>query len=140
MADTYSAASQRADVRSMGRGARRTAGRSVWTAGDCVLCLGVIEVAKNGALLGRLDCVVGSLLEVMGAPVCPEGFPYPSTVAGPVTAGAPVGPEEFSYPSTVTGAVPAGAPATVSWAATGLADKTAQTAAVDRNVGTKRFI
>jgi hypothetical protein len=28
----------------------------------------------------------------------------------------------------------------VSWAATGLADKTAQIAAVDRNVKTKRFI
>ena len=49
-------------------------------------------------------------------------------------------PEEFPYPSTVTGAVPLGAPVTVSWAAAGMADTTAQTAAVDRNVKTKRFI
>jgi hypothetical protein len=50
-----------------------------------------------------------------------------------------VDPEEFPYPSTVTGAVPLGAPVTVSWAAAGVAD-TAQTAAIDRNVKTKRFI
>ena len=49
-------------------------------------------------------------------------------------------PEEFPNPSTVTGAVPLGAPVTVSWAAAGVADTTAQTAAVDRNVKTKRFI
>ncbi len=49
-------------------------------------------------------------------------------------------PEEFPYPSTVTGAEPAGAPVTVSWAAAEVANTTAQTAAVDRNVKTKRFI
>jgi hypothetical protein len=48
--------------------------------------------------------------------------------------------EEFPYPSTVTGAVPLGAPVTVSWAAAGVADMTAQTAAIDTNVKTKRFI
>jgi hypothetical protein len=52
----------------------------------------------------------------------------------------PVYPEEFPYPSTVTGAVPAGAPVTVSWAAAEVADTTAQTAVIDRNVKTKRFI
>jgi hypothetical protein len=51
-----------------------------------------------------------------------------------------VSAEEFPYPSTVTGVWPLGAPVTVSWAAAGVADKTAQTAAVDRNVKTKRFI
>jgi hypothetical protein len=51
-----------------------------------------------------------------------------------------VGPEEFPYPSTVTGVWPLGAPVTVSWAAAGVADTTAQTAAIDRNVSTKRFI
>jgi hypothetical protein len=61
--------------------------------------------------------------------------------AGPLLeADGPVSPEEFPYPSTVTGAVPLGAPVTVSWAATGVADATAQTAAVDRSVKTKRFI
>jgi hypothetical protein len=52
----------------------------------------------------------------------------------------PVDSEELPYPSTVTGAVPLGAPATVSWAAAGVVDMTAQTAAVDRNVKTKHFI
>jgi hypothetical protein len=52
----------------------------------------------------------------------------------------PVYPGELPYPSAVTGASPAGAPVTVSWAAAGVADKTAQTAAVDRNVKTKCFI
>jgi hypothetical protein len=66
--------------------------------------------------------------------------------AGPLNAApiagadGPVDPEEFPYPSTVTGAVPLGAPVTVSWAAAGGADTTAQTAVVDRNVKTKRFI
>jgi hypothetical protein len=55
-------------------------------------------------------------------------------------AAGPVYPEEFPYPSTVTGAVPLGAPVTVSWAAAGIADTTPQTAAIDRNVKTKRFI
>jgi hypothetical protein len=64
-----------------------------------------------------------------------------SASAGPLLeADGPVYPEEFPYPSTVTGAVPAGAPVTVSWAAAGLADTTAQTVAIDRNVKTKRFI
>ena len=45
-------------------------------------------------------------------------------------------PEEFPNPSTVTGAVPLGAPVTVSWAAAGVADTTAQTAAIDINVKT----
>ena len=58
-------------------------------------------------------------------------------IAGP---DRPVSPEEFPYPSTVTGAVPAGEPVTVSWAAAGAADTTAQTAAVDRNIKTRRFI
>ncbi|MGA8445238.1 MAG: hypothetical protein WB766_08605 [Roseiarcus sp.] len=49
-------------------------------------------------------------------------------------------PEELPYPSTVTGASPTGAPVTVSWAAAGVADKAAQTAAADRNVKTTRFI
>ena len=49
-------------------------------------------------------------------------------------------PEEFPYPSTVTGAVLLGAPVTVSWAAAGVVDMTAQVVAVDRNVKTKRFI
>src|ERR1700722_19956428 len=55
-------------------------------------------------------------------------------------ADGPVDPEELPYPSTVTGAVPVGAPVTVSWAAAGVADTMAQTAATDRNVKTKRFI
>jgi hypothetical protein len=70
----------------------------------------------------------------------------PIAESGPLEAGplagaeGPVDPEEFAYPSTVTGAEPAGAPVTVSWAAAGVANTTAQTAAVDRNVKTKRFI
>jgi hypothetical protein len=48
----------------------------------------------------------------------------------------PVYPEELPNPSTVTGAVPLGAPVTVSWAAAGVADTTAQTAAIDINVKT----
>jgi hypothetical protein len=52
----------------------------------------------------------------------------------------PLDPEELPSPSTVTGAVPLGAPATVSWAAAGVADTTAQTAAIDRNTKTERFI
>jgi hypothetical protein len=69
-----------------------------------------------------------------------------NTKAGPLIAApiagadGPVYPEEFPYPSTVTGVSPLGAPVTVSWAAAGVADRTAQTAAVDRNVRTKRFI
>lgn len=49
-------------------------------------------------------------------------------------------PGEFPYPSIVTGAVPAGAPMTVFWAPAGAAETTAQTAAVDTKVKTKRFI
>ena len=60
--------------------------------------------------------------------------------AAPIAEAGPVSPEEFPYPSTVTGTVPLGAPVTVSWAAAGVVDTTAQTAAVDRNVKTKRFI
>ena len=52
----------------------------------------------------------------------------------------PVDSEELPYPSTVTGAVSLVAPVTVSCAAAGVADTTAQTAAIDRNVKTKRFI
>jgi hypothetical protein len=52
----------------------------------------------------------------------------------------PQDPEALPSPSTVTGAVPLGAPATVSWAAAGVADTTAQTAAIDRNTKTERFI
>jgi hypothetical protein len=66
----------------------------------------------------------------------------PSAETGPLEAEPLAGADgpEFPYPSTVTGAVPAGAPVTVSWAAAGVADTTAQTAAADRNVKTKRFI
>jgi hypothetical protein len=42
--------------------------------------------------------------------------------------------------SAVTGAWPGGAPVIVSCAATGVVDKTAQTAAVDRSVRNKRFM
>jgi hypothetical protein len=52
----------------------------------------------------------------------------------------PLDPEELPSPSTATGAVPLGAPATVSWAAAGVADTMARTAAIDRNTKTKRFI
>src|SRR5271168_914022 len=97
-----------------------------------------LKSRKTGHCSGGSIASVGSVLEAGGPPVCPKGFPYPSTVTGAVPKGAPVGPDP--YPSTVTGAVPAGAPVTVSWAAAGVADKTAQTAAVDRNVKTKCFI
>jgi hypothetical protein len=52
----------------------------------------------------------------------------------------PQDPEALPSPSTVNGAAPLGAPATVSWAAAGVADTTAQTAAIDRNTKTERFI
>ncbi len=67
---------------------------------------------------------------------------FPDKLSAAPIAGAdgPAYPEEFPYPSTVTGASPVGAPVTVTWAAAGVADTTAQTAAVDRNVKTKRFI
>jgi hypothetical protein len=49
-------------------------------------------------------------------------------------------PEEFPYPSTVTGVSPLGAPMIDSWATTGVASTAEQTAAVETNVKTKRFI
>src|SRR5271166_1513310 len=71
-----------------------------------------------------------------GAAIAGAGALLAASIAGAEVG--PVCPGEFPYPSTVAGAVPAGAPITVSWA--GAADKAAQTAAVDRNVNTKRFI
>lgn len=70
-------------------------------------------------------------------PIAETGLLKAEPIAG---ADWPVAPEEFPYPSTVTGVSPLGAPVTESWAAAGVADTTAQTAAVDRNVKIKRFI
>jgi hypothetical protein len=47
---------------------------------------------------------------------------------------------DVPYPSIVAGAVALGTPLIVSWAAAGVSDTTAQTAAADRNVKTKPFI
>jgi hypothetical protein len=89
-----------------------------------------VAVAEAGTLDAELIAEAGTLNAELIAEARPlNGEP----IAG---ADGPVDPEGFPYPSTVTGAVLLGAPVTVSWAAAGVA----HTAAIDRNVKTKRFI